>query len=432
MTQSLQFRLSAWLSALVVAIAVVAGVIAFKTAFHEANELQDDQLEQIALLITPQSLGVMEHEALANVANPADLEAKLVIQTTLEHKPLALAADLPDGLQNASVQGVPWRIVVKTLASGTRVVVGQQTAGRDEIARNSALATVMPFGTLALVLLVVLHLVVRRMFRPLALLATSLDNRPEHDLSALAGDALPSEIAPFVVAINRLLGRVETSVAAQRRFVADAAHELRSPLTALSLQAERLDASDMPDAARKRLTSMRCGIDRTRVLLNQLLTLARLQDKPRASSDAELRVHAVFRHVLEDLMPLAEERRVDIGVSGDEDVLVHAPEADLTILVRNLVDNAIRYTPEGGSVDLSTGIADGRPWICVTDTGPGIASEERARVFDPFYRVLGSDVDGSGLGLSIVGSIAARIGAQIELSDGEPSGLVATVTLARV
>jgi two-component system, OmpR family, sensor kinase len=427
MTRSLQFRLSAWLSALIVVIAAAGGVIAFKTAFHEANELQDGQLRQIAALVTPRTLAMMEREALARVAG-ADSESKLVIQTVGEHAPLALASALPDGLQNAIVDGTPWRLVVKTLDDGTRVVIGQKTAGRDDIARNSALATVMPFGALALVLLAALHLIVRHMFRPLAALSAGLDERPEHDLSALPDEALPREIAPFVVAINRLLARVEASVALQRRFVADAAHELRSPLTALSLQAERLSATELPDAARERLDALRRGLARTRSLLHQLLTLARLQQRTDVDT-TRLRVQEVFRNVLEDLMPLAEAKDIDIGVSSTDDVFVHAPQADLTIMVKNLVDNAIRYTPRGGRVDLATGVSGARSWIRVEDSGPGIAPEERARVFDPFYRVLGSDADGSGLGLSIVGTIAARMGAKVEFADAAPRGLVVTVTI---
>ncbi|KND60345.1 Sensory histidine kinase QseC [Candidatus Burkholderia verschuerenii] len=426
MMHSLQFRLSALLSALIVVIAVLGGVIAFKTAFHEANEVQDGQLLQLVALLTPRTLDVMEREAAEKVVG-ADPESKLVIQTLDEARPLALPHSLPDGVQNAIVDGETWRVAIKTMSTGTRVLVGQKTLGRDEIARNSALATVMPFAALAIVLLIALHLIVRRMFRPLAVVSGNLDTRPENDLSPVSGDALPAEIVPFVVAINRLLARVQASVALQRRFVADAAHELRLPLTALSLQAERLDAAELPAAARERLDAMRRGIQRTRALLNQMLTLARLQDG-NGQARAELRVQEVFRNVLEDLVPLAEEKGIDIGVSSDADVRVHVPQADLTVLVKNLVDNAIRYTPEGGRVDMSTGVTDGMPWLRIEDTGPGIAPADRVRVFDPFYRVLGNDADGSGLGLSIVGTIAARIDARVELANAPPHGLAVTVT----
>ena len=133
MTRSLQFRLSAWLSASVVLMAVIAGVIAFKTAFHEANELQDGQLLHVAALITPRTLEVMEHEALDNVAG-ADPESRLVIQTMDQRAPLDLPRALPDGLQNEIVQDETWRLAIKTLKDGTRVIVGQKTVGRDEFA----------------------------------------------------------------------------------------------------------------------------------------------------------------------------------------------------------------------------------------------------------------------------------------------------------
>ncbi len=154
---------------------------------------------------------------------------------------------------------------------------------------------------------------------------------------------------------------------------------------------------------------------RVRALLNQLLTLARVQEH-RSRERAPLDVQAVFRNVLEDLVWLADDKRIDIGVSDDEATRVHAPHADLTVLMKNLVDNAIRYTPAGGRVDLSSGMTGGRPWIRVEDTGPDIACEEREHVFDPFYRVLGSDADGSDLGLSIVRTIAARLRADIALA----------------
>lgn len=422
MTRSLQFRLSAWLSVLIAGIAVIAGVIAFKTAFHEANELQDGQLKQVAALVTLRSLDVMEREALENVPG-ADRESKLVVETLGEARaPLALAADLPDGIQNADVRGTPWRLFVKTLDARTRIVVGQETAGRDEIARNSAISTVMPFVVLVPVLLLVLGALVRRMFRPLTTLAAGLDRRADHDLSELSDTSLPAEITPFVVAINRLLARVGQSVALQRRFVADAAHELRSPLTALTLQAERLAASGLPDQASERLGALRRGLARTRALLEQLLTLARVQDQASAAP-LRLSLQHVFRQVLEDLMPLAEAKRMDLGVASADDAFVCAPEVDLKILIKNLVDNAIRYTPEGGRIDLSLHVAEKRVQIRIDDNGPGIAIADRERVFDPFFRVLGNDQDGSGLGLSIVRTIAARIGADVVLGDAVGGGL---------
>jgi two-component system OmpR family sensor kinase len=414
---------------MIAGIAAIAGVIAFQTAFHEANELQDGQLKQIAALVTLRSLAVMERGVLGNVPG-ADRESRLVVQTLSDPvMPLALPADLPDGIQNVSVDGESWRIFVKTLNASTRVVIGQATAGRDEIARNGALATIMPFVVLMPVLLLVTGFLVRRVFRPLTSLSAGLDSRSDQDLSELSDAALPAEIVPFVVAINRLLVRVGQSVALQRRFVADAAHELRSPLTALSLQAERLEATEMSSQALERLTTLRRGLARTSAQLDQLLTFARVQDGSNTQATA-VSIQQVFRVVLEDLMPLAQEKRIDLGVTSTGDATIRASEVDLRMLVKNLVDNAIRYTPERGRIDLSIHERGGVVQLLIADTGPGISVEERKRVFDPFYRVLGNEQIGSGLGLSIVQTIAKRIGARVELGDVIPSGLRVTVTFA--
>jgi len=419
--QSLQLRLSIWLAIAVLLSAVAAGVFSFKAAFHEANEIQDLQLKEVAALVTANNVQLMEEGSMHYVPD-FEAEAKVVVQR-LSNRSVQGLADLPpalpDGIQTLTLNGHEWRIVVRTLAPGVRVVVRQQTSDRNEIARNSAVATLIPFVVLAPVFIGVVFLLVGHMFKPLRRLASELDARPDHDLSEIdvTGDAkLPAEIIPFLVANNRLLGRVAESVALQRRFVADAAHELRSPLTVLLLQAERLDLSEMSSQARERFTGLRTGLMRTRALVEQLLTLAHVQEANGVQA-CQTPVAQAFRLVLEDLIPIAQAREIDIGVSGEADVWVPSSEADLGTMLKNLVDNAIRYTPSGGRVDLSIQTADNRTSIVVEDTGPGIPADERDRVFDRFYRVLGTGQSGSGLGLSIVHTIATRIGASITLGD---------------
>lgn len=440
--QSLQFRLSAWLSVVIVAIALAAGVFSFVSAFKEAIEFQDDQLRQVAALINRHDLPVAQTQAHEHVPG-ADADSRVIVQTLpapgteppalgdAGNDVLALPVDLAEGMQTVTLKHEVWRLFVRTLDAGPRIVVGQQTATRDEIARDSALRTLMPFLILIPLLLLLVGNLIREMFKPLKQLASDLDRRAEQDLRAVSDKHLPSEIRPFVVAINRLLARVAESVAQQRRFVADAAHELRSPLTALSLQAERLEAADMSAQARERLGTLRNGLQRTRLLLDQLLALARAQE-PDGGLVAQVSIRHVFREVLEDLMPLAQAKRIDLGVVGKADAIVAAQEVDLKTLIKNLVENAIRYTPEGGRVDLSVHVDRNRAMLRVDDTGPGIPENERARVFDPFYRVLGNDAEGSGLGLSIVRTIAARIGAEISLEHFDTqrnmSGLRVTVT----
>jgi two-component system OmpR family sensor kinase len=421
--QSLQLRLSLWLATAVLLSAVAAGIFSFTAAFHEANDIQDQQLKEVAAIVTADNLQFME-EGSAHYVPDNEPEAKVFVQRLGMHgagRLLALPTMLHDGIQTLRLEGREWRVVVRTLGSNIRVGVGQQTSDRNEIARNSAVATLIPFVVLAPLLVGVVFLLVRHMFKPLTRLAAELDARSDHDLSEIRGAdnaRLPAEIVPFLVANNRLLGRVAESVALQRRFVADAAHELRSPLTVLLLQAERLDDSEMSPQARERFTALRNGLMRARALIEQLLTLARVQESSSAETD-RTSVAQAFRCVLEDLIPIAQARQLDIGVIGQADACVPASEADLAMLLKNLVDNAIRYTPTGGRVDLSVHTGEGRTSIVIEDTGPGIPANERERVFDRFYRVLGTGQSGSGLGLSIVQTLARRIGAQVTLGDAQ-------------
>ncbi len=421
---SLQFRLSAWLSWVILAAALAAGSFAFISAFEEANEFQDDQLRQVAALVNQHHLPVTSSSAPQSTAE-TDPEARVILQILPEpgsQAPeatpghLALPTDLPDGIQTVTVGQNAWRLFVRTLKSGPRVVVGQQTAVRDEVARNSALRTLMPFVILIPVLLLLVGNLIGQMFKPLKQLSSELDQRQETDLREVSETRVPSEIRPFVVSINRLLSRVAQSVAVQRRFVADAAHELRSPLTALSLQTERLGSAEMSAQARERLATLQGGLQRTRLLLDQLLALARAQQAISTEGPA-ISVQRVFRQVIEDLMPLAQAKQIDLGVPVNSDAALGVSAVDLTTLIRNLVENAIRYTPEGGRVDLSVQTTGDSVIVQVDDTGPGIPEDERERVFDAFYRLLGNDEVGSGLGLSIVKTIADRVGAEISLDD---------------
>ncbi len=433
---SLQTRLSLWLGAAIVVGALLAAVATYYAAYANAIELQDDQLRQLAVLVSRYE----QHEAglrFAGKTRRRDPETQFVVEElpdtsvdAIASGPLAgLHGGLPEGLQTVRPAKMAYRIVVQPLVSGGHVVVGQRTAVRGELARVNARQAVLPLVLLIPALMLMSRVIVRRTFRPVGAVADELDRRDDEDLHPLAQGRLPIEVWPFVQAINRLFGRVDRTLAEQRRFVADAAHELRTPLAALSLQAERLGEAPMSEAARQRLGTLQLGIERSKNLIQQLLALARAQDKG-PTPQRNLSVHGVFREVLEELLPLAERKAIDIGVLEGPDACVRANETDLRTLVRNLVDNAIRYVPVGGRIDLAASVDGDAVVLEVRDNGPGIAPRERERVFDPFYRVPGSTEVGSGLGLSIVQSIANRLHAQLQLSDageGEPHGLRVTV-----
>jgi two-component system OmpR family sensor kinase len=441
LNESVQFKLSFSLSLAILVIAVLAGSFSFVSAFNEAHELQDDMLRQVAALFDRQHLP-LAHLGDDGRATDSDEESRVIVQYLSDGSkavatadlgtPLPLPANLPDGLHTLDVSGEPFRVLVKTTSNDERIAVAQETGVRDEIARASALRTLMPLLILVPILLLIVADLVRKLFLPIASLSAEIDRRAEQELHPVEARYLPAEVRPFVVAINRLLLRVDQSMETQRRFVADAAHELRSPLTALSLQAERLGQAEMSELAHARLLTLRTGIERGRNLLDQLLTLAKAQTVSNAPT-SPVSVQQVYRRVLEDVLPLAQAKQIDIGIEGEQDATVWVSEPDLMAAIRNLVDNAIRYTHDGGTVDLSVRTEDGQAILRIQDSGPGIDVAERQRVFDPFYRTAGSEQVGSGLGLAIVKVIIDRIGAKIALAfadEARHSGLRVDVCIS--
>ncbi|WP_323000056.1 ATP-binding protein [Castellaniella sp.] len=439
---SLQFRLSFALSIAIIAVAGIAGIFSFLSALEEAHELQDDVLYQIAELMDQQHLVLAPGDTATHLADGDD-DSYIIIQrlassTAGYHSPradgiLSLPDGLAEGLHTLKSNDHAYRVLIKSRPSGERVAIAQETDFRDKIAHESAMRTLMPFLILVPILLLIVTRLVRTMFQPIAGLSSEIDRRSFEDLRPVRDHHLPTEVRPFVIAINRLLARLARSRETQRRFVADAAHELRSPMTALSLQAERLNESDLPEAARERLSALRQGIQRGRNLLDQLLSLARAQSASEPAT-SPVSIPMLYRRVLEDLIPQAQAKSVDLGVTQVPDIQIQVNELDLSTLIRNLVDNAIRYTPAGGRVDLSAYELEDIIELCVSDTGPGIPIQERKRVFDPFYRVLGTEQLGSGLGLAIVKTIVTRLGADMDLdfSDaGARTGLKVTIRLKR-
>lgn len=420
---SVQLRLSVALSLAIFLVALLSGAFTFITALDEAHEMQDETLRQVAMLFDRQQM-TLRYRTGEPIAGD-DEESRVIVQYLADSSkatgnddasmPLPFPTTLADGLSTLNITGEQFRVLVRTTAGGERIVVAQEMDLRDKDARESAWRSLLPFLILFPVLLLVVSDLVRKLFRPIAMLSAEIDQRDKQALHAIDEQHLPTEVRPFVVAINRLLKRVAQGMEVQRRFIADAAHELRSPMTALSLQAERLASTPMPAPARECFEPLAQGIERSRKLIEQLLALAAAQSiVPRVQ--AAVSVHEVFRRVLEDLLPLAEHKDIDIGVESTRDVQVMINDMDLFILVRNLLDNAIRFTPPGGRIDLAVQAGLEGVTLQIKDSGPGISVEEQALVFEPFYRSLGTGEVGSGLGLSIVSAIAERSGATVKLS----------------
>lgn len=435
---SLQFRLSLAFAVVISIVAAIGGTIGYQSAFHDANELQDDQLREVAAMVDAKRLELGDVDPIVRVG-VIDKESHVALQVlggtgaygkTSTEPDVYFAQDLPDGMQTVKLRK-KWRVFVTTLKSGQRLAVAQRTSLRNEIARHAAIRTVMPIVLLIPFLIILAVVLLRHLLAPVNRLAREVDRRAQNDTTRLAEDGLPSELLPFVASINQMLRRLETGIEQQRRFVADAAHELRSPLTALSLQAENLAAHELPPETRPQVDAMQAGLLRARALVSQLLSLARAQLAPihdQHGDTSQVELQGVIREVFEEILPFAEANGVDLGVTHSCTMHVKANPVDLNTVVRNLIDNAIRYSGHGSRVDVTMSACDERAIIEVQDNGPGIPECERSKVFEPFYR-LGNEQSGSGLGLSIVKNILLKLAGDATIGAAPSGGTLVRVSL---
>ncbi|WP_409189209.1 histidine kinase dimerization/phospho-acceptor domain-containing protein [Bradyrhizobium sp. RDM4] len=350
MIRSLRGRLFAGLTAIILLTGIAGGLFAHRWAFDEAIEMQDSVLIQIAALV--QSANLTGGRELHGVDE--DAEVWLIEQSATppnDNGELKLWG-LKDGLALATRREQPIRVLLRTRPDGTRFAVAQRTSVRDEIASDMGFRTVLPIAALIPCLLLVTAIVIARSLRPMVRLAGSLDRRRADDMTPLPTAQMPSELHPFIASINGLLQRVRLLMDQQRRFVADAAHELRTPITALSLQAENLDPVDLPAAARDRVAVLQQGIRRTKRLLEQLLALAKQEAGPYDRVTMPLvALDGVAKEVVADTLPEAANRGIDLGFARVEPVAVRGEVVMLAALVRNLLDNALRFTRRGGRID---------------------------------------------------------------------------------
>jgi two-component system OmpR family sensor kinase len=410
---SLQRQLSLTLAGVIVAAGLAAAAGSFVAGYYEVREFQDDTLRQISAL-APSATPHAEKESESRI---------LVMRLPSDARPEWLPARPAPGFQTFDGEPERMRAFVRVLPSGETVVVAQATNVRDELALNSALRTLVPLLLLIPLLAWLTARVVARKLAPVRGLAAGLDGQSADRLQTLSDAGIPEEIASFVHAINRLLERVNRLMSEQRRFVADAAHELRTPLAALQLQAQNIESAQSLWEARERLAPLRGGIERARRLTEQLLSLARAQAGPAGKSRID--VASLAREVIAEYLPAARAKGVDLGMDEVESLQVEGAPETLRMIVGNAIDNAIRYTPRGGEVTLRLRRDADDAVIEVIDSGPGIAAAERERVFDPFHRLDGASGEGSGLGLAIARDAAARLGGEVSLHDrGAGAGLV--------
>lgn len=412
--QSLQVRISIALILMFLPLSIIAGAFSYYQTYHEAEELQDDLLRQTAAYINPKTTDYTQIGS----------ENHILIQTFGQEDTVPLSDTLGEGFH--TIKGSvdddddddddEYRAYIRQTPQG-KIAVLQETEYRDDLAATAAYQSVLPL-LIALPLMILLTVwITYRAMRPVKTLSASLGKRRSDDLSPLDGEGVPSEIQGFVTAINQLLQRTGENIRRQQRFIADAAHELRSPLTALSLQAERLTKLPQSDEAREQTGLILQSIQRNRHLLEQLLTHARAQGSETQRNLTNISLQAQFRRVLQELMPLALDKQQDIGVAVENDLRIRADDTEIYTLIKTFTDNAIRYTPAGGRIDIGFSETPTTLTIWVEDDGPGIPAAERSRVTDAFYRILGTEQQGTGLGLSIADAIAKRYGGKLILAD---------------
>jgi two-component system OmpR family sensor kinase/two-component system sensor histidine kinase QseC len=273
--------------------------------------------------------------------------------------------------------------------------------------------------------------IVRRGLLPLRHVTAEVQQRDVRSLSPLRSDHLPREIEPLVGELNRLLARLQGAFAAQRDFISDAAHELRSPLTALRLQLQLLERAPHEAARLEALSQLGAAIERAIHLVEQLLTLARSEPQTAGAPLQQTDLAAAAALGLADTNALASARRTDLSLEAEPGMLIRGDADALRTLVRNLADNAVRYSPEGGTVRVRCRDEPAAVFLEVCDDGPGIAAADRERVFDRFFRRAPAQESGTGLGLAIVKAIAERHAAKVALGEAPGGGLCVTVGFPR-
>jgi len=362
----------------------------------------------------------------------ADGSAPLVLASDSAARRSGLVLQRPQrvGYTTELLGGRLWRTYGIT-GNGAWVIAAQPMAVRDQATGKIERRLRLLLAAMVAVIAVLVWYLVGRGLVPLRRFAEEVAQRSPGALQPVTTGSIPAEIAPVAAALNSLLGRLERALAAQQTFVADAAHELLTPLTAVQVHLqvlERAHTEKRRDAARD---DLRRGLNRCIRLARQLLALARQSPDAPHPAAGMVDLAAVAADAVSEAQPAALARQTDLGVAASSPAGVRGDADGLCLLVRNLIDNAIKYTPPGGRVDLLTGITDGIAWLTVSDNGPGIPDSDRQRVFDRFFRAGGPDVDGSGLGLAIVREIANRHDADVRLtSPGKLGGLDAEIRMA--
>lgn len=403
---------------------------------HEMGEVFADNLRQVALAVATHH-GTSGTAGQPRLAQPLPRvyeengKFEFVTQVWSRDGKLLHSSDervaLPflsrSGLSLVTAGGEKWHLYTVVLEDGI-AQAAQRASERESLARVTASALILPTLLMLAVIAGLLTLALRRGLAPLSRAAGEVTARDVEALHPIPLAAHPAELQLLVGAVNGLMTRLGSALALQRNFLADAAHELRTPIAALRLQLQLLERAGTEAQRAAAQQELRAGIARAQHLVEQLLQLSRLGPETPALKCENVDLAELARATVGRFSARADEQGVDLGAIAVDPVVVAGDAQQLTILLNNLVDNALRHTPAGGKVDVTAATREGRAGLSVADTGPGIPAAERERVFDRFYRAGPAPASRSGLGLAIVRAVAQRHGAAVTLEDAPAGGLL--------
>lgn len=437
---SIRGALMLWLVPLFLLVGGMSAVVSYWSYSRMVSTFMDDQMEVLGRSIAnhaqyvppPNQTAERVHKWGVYVTQVFDAQGRLMGSSWPE---LDLPRLATPGLQDVQHGERRWRVYVASPAQpgGPSVQVIQSGMFRAKLAAERTGAALVPVLILLPLSMLVLWGIARMMSAALQDIARQAGAQDEHSISELSLERVPAEIAPMVASFNSLLRRLRDAFSTQRRFVQDAAHELRTPIAAIGLQLENLRADVPAGAPAQRFAQLEAGVRRAQRLVDQLLKMSRHEAAATAhDAPAQVDLQAQLHESMNTLIALADQRRIDLGFVGAEaqgaPLTVRCTSGDLRSLLDNLIENALRYTPEGGVVDVRLLNEQGRPAVEVVDTGPGIPHDLLPRVFDRFFRVPGNGTGGSGLGLSIAQSAAQRCGLKLTLRNRDDrSGLIARI-----
>lgn len=429
MNYSIKRFLLIYITLAILVIYALISLASYWVSKIELNELYDANLQQVASAIAAQHLAIHDVTHLYNynqigVGTNIEGEEEFYVRVLAKDDAILYVSHpeakvpLPStiGFSTQRHQSKQWRFFVVKVKQET-IQVAQSLRLRKDTIKETAISLMASQLLFIPVLVLLIFFAIRKALHPLLALSTEIEHRESSDLKPFSSDKVPTEIKPLVHSLNIFMSKVSNMVGVLKRFTSDAAHELRTPITALRLQLSLVEQAKSKVEREIAIQNLKGGIVRSEQLVSQLLTLARLEPNNQTREVKSFNLLALVKESIEDLLPLAQDKSIDLGLSTSDEVVIIGVSHEIKVLINNILDNAIRYTPNHGKVDISLYAISENIVLEVNDTGPGIATDDFERVFERFYRGENRGISGSGLGLSIVKEIALQHGAKIEISN---------------